>query len=142
MRQATSTVFKFIVSRDSNHPIILKLVLQGLAANWPVQPGQPKAHILSWECREGRLLAYELLLRFLITNHAHYLLPTMLLSSPGLIRMGDGKRAPCFPRRLRRYGEWCLPYLSYIFSFLSFQTAFTPGRVLHFCFAQTMSAFF
>lgn len=29
----------------------------------------------SWEWREGRLLAYELILKFLIANHIHYTFP-------------------------------------------------------------------
>lgn len=33
----------------------------------------------SWEWREGRLLAYELILKFLITNHIHYVFPTFVL---------------------------------------------------------------
>lgn len=33
----------------------------------------------SWEWREGRLLAYELILKFLITNHIHYVFPTFAL---------------------------------------------------------------
>ena len=33
----------------------------------------------SWEWREGRLLAYELILKFLITNHIHYVFPTYVL---------------------------------------------------------------
>ena len=33
----------------------------------------------SWEWREGRLLAYELILKFLITNHIYYVFPTFIL---------------------------------------------------------------
>ena len=33
----------------------------------------------SWEWREGRLLAYELILKFLITNHIHYVFPAFVL---------------------------------------------------------------
>lgn len=33
----------------------------------------------SWEWREGRLLAYELILKFLIINHIHYVFPTFVL---------------------------------------------------------------
>ena len=35
----------------------------------------------AWEWREGRLLAYELILKFLITNHIHYMFPTFALPS-------------------------------------------------------------
>jgi len=34
----------------------------------------------SWEWREGRLLAYELILKFLITNHIHYTFPAYTLT--------------------------------------------------------------
>ena len=33
----------------------------------------------AWEWREGRLFAYELILKFLITNHIHYLFPSFVL---------------------------------------------------------------
>ena len=33
----------------------------------------------TWEWREGRLLTYELILKFFITNHVHYLMPASLL---------------------------------------------------------------
>jgi hypothetical protein len=33
----------------------------------------------SWEWREGRLLAYELILKFLLSNHLHYVFPSALL---------------------------------------------------------------
>ncbi|XP_022803924.1 uncharacterized protein LOC111341234 isoform X4 [Stylophora pistillata] len=185
VRQATSVAFKYLVAKDSNNPVFLKLVLQGLAADWKVEkdllmanlksshaPGQfessassttlnpeddavacgfesqvpfmrtpspisspdlcyvsvdsssnvgpeaqsgsssaqtgmspvppnkstrtsirqvaklladdaaPSADFLmseSWEWREGRLLAYELIIKFLITNHIHYVFPTYVL---------------------------------------------------------------
>ncbi|EGD80684.1 hypothetical protein PTSG_01274 [Salpingoeca rosetta] len=101
VRQATSTVFKFVVAKDSSNPVMLKLVLQGLAADWPVDvdrlasaaeatgagdegdgPGP------SWQWKEGRLLAYELILRYCITNHVHYLFPTLLLGTPYKPRQG------------------------------------------------------
>ncbi|KAL9974515.1 hypothetical protein ACROYT_G011559 [Oculina patagonica] len=185
VRQATSVAFKYLVAKDSSNPVFLKLVLQGLAADWkvdkellvanlrssqgsddleptasnishnsddniskhvlesqvpfqrtpspmlspdlcyvsadslssvgteihgalsvglsrmsPVQPHKSTrtsirqvAKLLaegtshsgdvlmseSWEWREGRLLAYELILKFLITNHIHYVFPTFVL---------------------------------------------------------------
>ena len=36
----------------------------------------------SWEWREGRLLTYELVLRFLVANHVHCLFPAALARSP------------------------------------------------------------
>ncbi|EDO30642.1 predicted protein [Nematostella vectensis] len=190
VRQATSAVFKILVAKDSSSPVLLKLVLQGLAAEWEVdeelllqhldadhtrdshsttprvspvqeryrgvssaaastpspppdtalscsgdstsltldrggsplvadggegvnhgwnshrrpssqlgsskhqrisiravsklltdQPSMPPEFVISgaWEWREGRLLAYELILKFLIANHIHYLFPTFAL---------------------------------------------------------------
>ncbi|KAJ7383195.1 hypothetical protein OS493_030353 [Desmophyllum pertusum] len=37
VRQATSTAFKYLVAKDSSNPVFLKLVLQGLAADWKVE---------------------------------------------------------------------------------------------------------
>ncbi|XP_020619651.1 uncharacterized protein LOC110057405, partial [Orbicella faveolata] len=186
VRQATSVAFKYLVAKDSSNPVFLKLVLQGLAADWkvdkdllvanlkssqgstqlepstsnishssddgvgkhvpsetqapfqrspspalspdlcyvsadslssfgtevhgalsvghsrtsPIQSykstrtsirqvakalaegASSSADVLmseSWEWREGRLLAYELILKFLITNHIHYVFPTYVL---------------------------------------------------------------
>lgn len=36
----------------------------------------------TWEWLEGRLLAYELILKFALTNHVHYLFPPTLLAGP------------------------------------------------------------
>nr|XP_006825186.1 PREDICTED: uncharacterized protein LOC102802136 [Saccoglossus kowalevskii] len=158
VRQATSAVFKYIVAKDSNNPSLLKLVLQGLCAEWSIDmllltqqvnyrsfyksvvgadssdheekllpiarrrsseshdsarendstsPSQgllsktrrlsiKKVNTLvgsgdqayttadgiiarSWEWREGRLFAYELIIKFLIINHIHYLFPSYAL---------------------------------------------------------------
>ncbi|XP_078607662.1 uncharacterized protein LOC144879770 isoform X1 [Branchiostoma floridae x Branchiostoma japonicum] len=141
VRQATSQVFKYLVAKDCNNPTLLKLVLQGLCADWSVdlqsleghsprprlssfgksprqawgEGGRKEVDRLSpgssgsplgvsprrrratiqdihsyggddpataisetWEWREGRLFAYELILRFLVTNHIHYLFPSLV----------------------------------------------------------------
>lgn len=66
VRQATSSVFKYIVAKDGSNPTMLKLVLQGLAANWCVADiaGKPDAAAdgQSWEWKEGRMLAYVILM--------------------------------------------------------------------------------
>ncbi|XP_013392533.1 uncharacterized protein LOC106160455 [Lingula anatina] len=153
VRQATSTIFKYLVAKDSSNPTLLKLVLQNLSTDWKVnmdlllQPcnlqhfchfkplktrgerkdsaGSPRSHdshpslgpsrtrsyswtcprgrrksitkldetasiaehvethtpsimdgeatlAETWEWREGRLFAYELIFRFLIKNHWLY----------------------------------------------------------------------
>ncbi|XP_033117348.1 uncharacterized protein LOC117117218 isoform X2 [Anneissia japonica] len=153
VRQAASAVFKYLVAKDNNNPSLLKLVLQGLCAGWPIDLHQltdlvhPSLHITSrtlplnekgengsgdqnindegsagnhskkplsrqssspcksrministvcnmelepgclpdsllsrsWEWREGRLFAYELIIKFLIINHIHYLFPSYAL---------------------------------------------------------------
>ncbi|EDQ92257.1 uncharacterized protein MONBRDRAFT_23233 [Monosiga brevicollis MX1] len=84
VRQACSLVFKHIIARDASNPIISKLVLQGLTAHWPVKTAvsavaEAPLPSLAWEAKEGRLLAYDLILRFLISNHINYLFPTMLM---------------------------------------------------------------
>jgi hypothetical protein len=89
VRQAASLVFKHIVARDASNAVIAKLVLQGLAAYWPVdaaallgkQAEAPTAPQLTWQAQEGRLMAYELIFKFLITNHTHYLFPSSLLQA-------------------------------------------------------------
>jgi hypothetical protein len=47
----------------------------------PDNSSKPSENLVSqsWEWREGRLLAYELILKFLIANHIHYLFPTFAL---------------------------------------------------------------
>ena len=54
-----------------------------MAADWSVgdvhtAPGSA-VEMQSWEWKEGRLLAYELILKFLLTNHVHYVFPTALV---------------------------------------------------------------
>ncbi|KAJ7369479.1 hypothetical protein OS493_038717 [Desmophyllum pertusum] len=123
----------FLVAKDSSNPVFLKLVLQGLAADWKelkslvcyllvtvehhrynltnqqepafdrlqsclAEGTCPSADFLmseSWEWREGRLLAYELILKFLITNHIHYVFPTYVLP---------------VSKGLRRHLQWMNPY--------------------------------
>jgi hypothetical protein len=88
VRQAASGVFKHIVARDASNPVIAKLVLQGLAAHWPVtregedSESERLTGALTWQAKEGRLLAYDLILSFLISNHQHYLFPSMLIGAP------------------------------------------------------------
>ena len=124
VRQATSVVFRYLVAKDSGNPIILKLVLQGLASGWPVQasvlktactpdrdeqqaattfashggsgsgsgtrkqlpsierlPDDASGPSDTWEWREGRLLAYELIFKYLLCNHVHYEYPTVVLGN-------------------------------------------------------------
>jgi len=101
VRQAASGVFKHIVARDASNPVIAKLVLQGLAAHWPVTregvdvgkiPVLPSA--LTWQAKEGRLLAYDLILSFLISNHQHYLFPSMLIGAPSAATMTTPQSKP------------------------------------------------
>ena len=59
----------------------------------------------TWEWREGRLFAYELILKYLIANHIHYVFPSYAFSySP--------RQASCSvdEAMLKRYEE-SLPYI-------------------------------
>ena len=102
VRQATSSVFKYIVAKDGSNPTMLKLVLQGLAANWFVADIHGKPDVAtdeqSWEWKEGRLFAYELILKFLLTNHVHYLFPTSLVGKARAIA-GKANRASAHATR-------------------------------------------
>lgn len=144
VRQASSMVFKYLVTKDTSSPSILRLVLQCLTENWGTTSNIDHAedqttalsrerhsnqgisassncyndcnnyhaeaggtaakckrlsinfisklitghdkHLLNsalsstWEWREGRLLAYELILKYLIANHIHYVFPSYALS--------------------------------------------------------------
>ncbi|CAB4014275.1 uncharacterized protein LOC113682722 isoform X2, partial [Paramuricea clavata] len=138
VRQASSVVFKYLVTKDSSSPSILKLVLQCLCEHWRTTstPDQDigikkrlhckqkiSTHTCSdcqeycsetcpttskckrpsikainkiirgvheelfeyslsstWEWREGRLFAYELILKYLIANHIHYVFPSYAFS--------------------------------------------------------------
>ncbi|XP_028392463.1 uncharacterized protein LOC114517020 [Dendronephthya gigantea] len=141
VRQASSVVFKYLVTKDYSSPKILKLVLQCLCDHWKVSTASDQvaginksarckqkmpAHggssccdcqeycsetcqatwkckrpsiktinkiirgldeeslesslSSTWEWREGRLFAYELILKYLITNHIHYVFPSYAFS--------------------------------------------------------------
>ena len=45
-----------------------------------------------WEWREGRLLAYELILKYLITNHIHYTFPAYTLTRAVVSRHSFSER--------------------------------------------------
>ena len=109
------------VAKDTSNPTVIKLVLQGLAAQWifnresqlacrfdanlhhrtssslalRLDPASlmseahsprnshlsfadASAYVGAWEWKEGRFLAYELIFRLLITNHVHYLFPSVV----------------------------------------------------------------
>lgn len=63
VRQATSSIFKFLVAKDSNNPLFVRLVLDALSSQW--NEGD-------WKWKEGCMLSYELVFRFLIKNHLLY----------------------------------------------------------------------
>ncbi|XP_076357943.1 uncharacterized protein LOC143250806 isoform X2 [Tachypleus tridentatus] len=105
VRQVASEIFKFLVSKDTTCPIVLKLVLQGLAADWAVDIGRlltletncdtvensQKSFTPAWEWKEGRLLAYELILHFILQNHLAYTFGPSSLQFSGL----DGRESSC-----------------------------------------------
>ncbi|XP_071824496.1 uncharacterized protein [Apostichopus japonicus] len=112
VRQATSTLLKYLVAKSSQAPVVLKLTLQSLVTNWCVSveqilsmhqgikrpnikitlgkatrdnsacPDDASAEessdqtlLATWEWREGRLLTYELIAKYLVHNHVHYFFP-------------------------------------------------------------------
>ncbi|XP_047141548.1 uncharacterized protein LOC101237868 isoform X1 [Hydra vulgaris] len=103
VRQAASSLFKYLVSKEQSSPCLPKIILQSLCSGWKsntdllVQPihNLEKDRIsilhankmselqLTWEWREGRLFAYELVLMSLITNHKYFNLSSKT-SSPRL----------------------------------------------------------
>ncbi|KAL4234093.1 hypothetical protein ACF0H5_005746 [Mactra antiquata] len=93
VRQAASSVFKYLVVKSSHSVVILKLLLQALAMGWNPDTESMTLDITqdtvdittptvcqytgsnlseTWEGREGRLFAYELIFRYLIKNHWLY----------------------------------------------------------------------
>ncbi|XP_021365887.1 uncharacterized protein LOC110458492 isoform X2 [Mizuhopecten yessoensis] len=95
VRQAASNIFKYLVAKSSHSAVLVKLVLQALTEGWepdlvalsredkygdvssqctrPSVSETTEGSILeTWESREGRLFAYELIMKFLIKNHWLY----------------------------------------------------------------------
>ncbi|KAK3085980.1 hypothetical protein FSP39_011613 [Pinctada imbricata] len=93
VRQASSTVFKCLVSKCSHFGVLIKLVIQSLVEGWEtdisvLQREEHKGELTetlpsvtdntnvplcdTWESREGRLFAFELIMQFLIKNHWVY----------------------------------------------------------------------
>ena len=100
VRQMSSTVFKHVAfkgSRSWSHhssadtqqsPALLLLVLEGLVNTWKVALGKDEMHLedieivedgvteqtqLTWQSREGRLLTYELVIDYILSNHANFI---------------------------------------------------------------------
>ncbi|XP_071173615.1 uncharacterized protein [Mytilus edulis] len=97
VRQAASNIFKYLVAKSSHCVVLVKLVLQSLIQDWEPDithltiPHDHHHSLLSqgstipsvnsanglpllqaWESREGRLFAYELILKYLLKNHWLY----------------------------------------------------------------------
>ncbi|XP_060080298.1 uncharacterized protein LOC132559696 [Ylistrum balloti] len=95
VRQAASNIFKYLVAKSSHSAVLVKLVLQALTEGWEPnldalsreeKSGDASSHstrpsvsdategsiLETWESREGRLFAYELIMKFLIKNHWLY----------------------------------------------------------------------
>lgn len=98
VRQECSSIFRHILAKNSQANVV-KLILQSLIADWepflessivdslwghetaaktirfPISPTINQRFTTRWEWKEGRLLALELVLKFLINNHIHYIFP-------------------------------------------------------------------
>ncbi|XP_060566590.1 uncharacterized protein LOC132725472 isoform X3 [Ruditapes philippinarum] len=95
VRQAASSVFKYLVVKSCHSVVILKLILQALAMGWNPDTdcmtmeettdggslGSATPSVCdfigtnlseTWEGREGRMFAFELIFRYLIKNHWLY----------------------------------------------------------------------
>lgn len=96
VRQATSSIFRYLVSKCSHCAVLVSLLLQSLVQGWIPNTdilqreekttadqscsSHVRASVTSnkgflldaWESREGRLLAYELIMKFFIKNHWLY----------------------------------------------------------------------
>ncbi|XP_062613685.1 uncharacterized protein LOC134275417 [Saccostrea cucullata] len=95
VRQAASSLFKYLVSKCSHCAVLVSLLLQSLIQGWipntdilqreekttdqgcsshiRASVNSEKGFLLdAWESREGRLLAYELIMKFFIKNHWLY----------------------------------------------------------------------
>eukprot|EP00794_Sanderia_malayensis_P018804 gene18804-20698_t len=105
IRQASSSVFKYLVAKQTSNLLLPIKAITSLILGWKTDvaslkdckvdekfkgslpPQRSSIQCLQmksidevsitelWEWREGRLLAYELILKFLITNHIHYTFP-------------------------------------------------------------------
>ncbi|XP_066932018.1 uncharacterized protein [Clytia hemisphaerica] len=117
VRQTTSLLFKYILAKHQASLSFLKLVLQCLCASWktdiksllepiktlkqnnagkerPSVTNKKERHNLTacWEWREGRLLAYEVVLRYLITNNTYFMLSRSNFSGGGMGRNSVSSR--------------------------------------------------
>jgi hypothetical protein len=99
VRQEASKLFRVIISLYPSDGLVAKLILQSLSAQWkmhdpaavgqmqeenflvevpldlPLGPNITFPNSNSWEWKEGRLLSYELILKFMVSNHIHYFFP-------------------------------------------------------------------
>ncbi|XP_067652391.1 uncharacterized protein [Haliotis asinina] len=90
VRQSASSVFKLLVQKSNDNVVLLCQVLHTLTEGWttsmcdeaPVQDSQT----LSWEAKEGRMFAFEVICSFLIKNHIRQMFlrrkPNKLESDP------------------------------------------------------------
>eukprot|EP00795_Rhopilema_esculentum_P001652 gene1652-16119_t len=120
VRQAASSVIKYLVAKQTPKLVMPNLVAQNLVAGWKTDIASLKEPFSSrdtspnaqknsvrciekknnwdvdvtelWEWREGRLLAYELILKYLITNHIHYTFPAYTLTRAVVSRNSFSER--------------------------------------------------
>ncbi|XP_046545461.1 uncharacterized protein LOC124255616 [Haliotis rubra] len=73
VRQSASSVFKLLVQKSSENVVLLCQVLHTLTEGWTTSmcdgAPAPDSQTLSWEAKEGRMFAFEVICSFLIKNH-------------------------------------------------------------------------
>ncbi|KAK6184614.1 hypothetical protein SNE40_007053 [Patella caerulea] len=73
VRQTTSSVFKQLLLKADSNPVLFKLILTKLTADWLPCYTDSSSNTLSlikrWEGKEGRLFVYELICEYLVKNH-------------------------------------------------------------------------
>ncbi|XP_071087709.1 uncharacterized protein [Haliotis cracherodii] len=73
VRQSASSVFKLLVQKSSENTGLLCQLLHTLTGGWTTtlcdEATPPDSQTLSWEAKEGRMFAFEVICSFLIKNH-------------------------------------------------------------------------
>jgi len=99
VRQTTSTIFECVAGRVTSTGSMLPTVMGVLTKGCDNSSSDQR---LTWEWREGRLLAFELILRRLVRGHLAHLLQMELrleIKSPEFAEGSGGSPLPLWPQR-------------------------------------------